>query len=181
MNHLPPGFCKHGPCTCPQIGATAHLLQTFLPSFPWCQVMLWAQPRLLGLPSKTEHKLSPSLEEAEGRKQPPVDSGGGKRHTNKPQNPTTFNYHLCTPPPLAPAGAGVPALACLKLQFPRGTDYTYVCVWVIMIRLVGMNPHPILSVARRERSHRDHLPVSLESLVLRVPATVTAPCRQLCF
>lgn len=31
VNHLPPGFCKHGPSTCPQTGVAAHLLQTFLP------------------------------------------------------------------------------------------------------------------------------------------------------
>lgn len=44
VNHLPAGFCKHGPYTCPRMGATAHLLQTLLPVFPGCQVMLWAQP-----------------------------------------------------------------------------------------------------------------------------------------
>lgn len=44
VNHLPPSFCKHGPYTCPQIGATAHLLQTSLPLFPECRMMLQAQP-----------------------------------------------------------------------------------------------------------------------------------------
>lgn len=134
----------------PETEATARLLQTLLPLFPGCCVMvgITLMTNLLDLPSymKVEQKLSPSPKQAGGRKQPPVDSVCvGGNHTT-----TTFNYHLCAPPPLAPASTGAPALACLELQFPRGTDYTYVCFWVVVIRLVVKNPRPVLSVARRE-------------------------------
>lgn len=85
VNHLPPGFCKHGPYTCPQTRATARLLQTFPSLFSGCQVMVtsWHNPngQLLVLPAsiKVKQKLPPSQKEAGGRKQPPVDSekGGG--------------------------------------------------------------------------------------------------------
>lgn len=120
VNHLPPGFCKHGPYPCPQTRAPARLLQTSLPLFPERRAMDLAQPPWPTACLATLHQgwteAVAFIEGSEGgRKQPLVDSGGGGKHTNKPQTPTTFNYHLCAPPPLAPAVAGVPALACLEL------------------------------------------------------------------
>lgn len=85
-----------------------------------------------------------------------TQQGGKKKKKDTQTNPKTQQLSIITfarHPHWHQPAQGVPALACLELQFPRGTDYTYVCVWVIMTRLVVMNPRLILSVARRERSH----------------------------
>lgn len=113
--------------------------------------------------TKPEDKLTASLKEAEGRKQLPVDSAREKKHThthiNQPQNPTTFNYHLHA----TPTGTSRRGSACMSLSevlISSGHRLHLCCVWVALIRLVVTETCPVLSVARRERSHEENLPES---------------------
>lgn len=117
---------------------------------PWMPVMLQALPWLLALPSKTQQKLSPSLEEAEGRKQPPVDSAGGRggKKTHK-QTPKPNNFQL-SPLHATPTGTSRHRSACVSLS--RVTISSghrlHLCVCLGNNEPTGCDespPHPICS------------------------------------
>lgn len=115
VNHLPPGFCKHGPYPCPQPRAPD--FPTLLPRAPGDGPGTTPTANCVSYhpTSRLDRSCRLHRRKQEGENNLLLTQWGGKKHTNQPQTPTTFNYHLCAPPPLAPAGAGVPALACLEL------------------------------------------------------------------